>query len=45
MEGDMGVMFVYRKPSATFGRYPKLKTLGEELDGVLAKIGDAVAKN
>lgn len=44
MEGDMGVMFTYRKPSITFGQYPKLKSLGEELDGVLAKITDAVAK-
>jgi len=44
MEGDMGVMFAYRKPSITFGQYPKLKNLGEELDGVLTKITDAVAK-
>ncbi len=44
MESDMGVMFTYRKPSVTFGQYQKLKSLGQELDGVLAKIADAVAK-
>lgn len=44
MEGDMGVMFTYRKPSIVFGLYPRLKSLGEELDGVLAKIASAVAK-
>lgn len=44
MEGDMGTMLTYQKPSHTFGKYPKLKQLGEELDGVLARIQAAVAK-
>lgn len=44
MDGDMGTMFVYRKPSVTFAQYPNLKPLGEELDGVLEKIAQAVMK-
>lgn len=44
MEGDMGTMITYNKPSYTFSKYPKLKSLGEELDGVLASIQAAVAK-
>jgi uncharacterized protein (DUF302 family) len=44
MEGDMGTMLTYEKPSHTFAKYPKLKKLGEELDGVLATIQAAVAK-
>jgi len=44
MEGDMGTMLTYEKPSHTFNKYPKLKKLGEELDGVLATIQASVAK-
>lgn len=44
MEGDMGTMFTYWKPSHTFGKYPKLKDLGKELDGVLETITAAVKK-
>jgi len=44
MEGDMGTMISYYKPSYVFAKYPKLKTLGEELDQVLARIQAAVAK-
>lgn len=44
MEGDMGTMLTYEKPSHTFGKYPKLKKLGEELDGVLAAIAAAVSR-
>ncbi|MBI2455682.1 MAG: DUF302 domain-containing protein [candidate division NC10 bacterium] len=44
MEGDMGTVLTYEKPSHTFAKYPKLKKLGEELDGVLAAIQASVAK-
>lgn len=44
MEGDMGTMISYDKPSYTFSKYPKLKELGQELDGVLAKIAQGVTK-
>jgi len=44
MEGDMGTMVSYYRPSYVFGKYPKLKALGEELDGVLKKIEAAVTK-
>lgn len=44
MDGDMGVMFTYRKPSATFSKYPKLANLGAELDGAVESITAAVAK-
>jgi len=44
MEGDMGTMVTYERPSHVFGKYPKLKQLGEELDGVLEKIKASVAK-
>lgn len=44
MEGEMGTVLTYQKPSHTFGKYPKLKKLGEELDGVLAAIQASVAK-
>lgn len=44
MEGDMGTMVAYYKPSHIFARYPKLKALGDELDGVLATIAEAVTK-
>lgn len=44
MEGDMGTMISYYEPSHVFARYPRLKALGEELDGVLARIAEAVTK-
>lgn len=44
MEGDMGTMITYYKPSYVFGKYPKLKALGQELDGVVEKIAQAVTK-
>lgn len=44
MEGDMGTMISYYKPSYTFRKYQKLAELGKELDGVLAKIEQAVTK-
>lgn len=44
MEGEMGTMISFYKPSYTFGKYPKLKKLGEELDRVLDSIQAAVAK-
>lgn len=44
MEGDMGTMISYYKPSYTFGKYPKLKQLGEELDRVLESIQAAVTR-
>ncbi len=44
MEGDMGTMLTYQKPSHTFSKYPRLKNLGEELDGVLATIAASVSK-
>lgn len=44
MEGDMGTMISYYKPSHTFARYPKLKRLGEDLDRVYASVQAAVAK-
>lgn len=44
MEGDMGTMISYYRPSYTFRNYPKLAELGKELDGVLAKIEQAVTK-
>lgn len=44
MEGEMGTMISYYKPSHVFGKYPKLKALGQELDGVVAKIAQAVTQ-
>jgi len=44
MEGDMGTMITYYKPSHIFAKYPRLKALGEELDAVLARITEAVTK-
>lgn len=44
MEGDMGTMITYEKPSYTFGKYKGLEALGKELDGVLEKIAASVAK-
>lgn len=44
MEGDMGTMISYYKPSYVFGRYPGLVGLGQELDGVLARIAEALTK-
>lgn len=44
MEGDMGSMFSYWKPSHTFTPYPKLKELGKELDGLLETITSSVTK-
>lgn len=44
MEGDMGTMISYYKPSYVFARYPKLKTLGEELDATVKKIERAVTE-
>lgn len=43
-EGDMGTMISYYKPSHVFAMYPKLKALGEELDGVLGRIAEAATK-
>lgn len=44
MEGDMGTMITYEKPSYIFGKYKGLEALGKELDGVLDKITASVAK-
>lgn len=44
MEGDMGTMVSYNKPSHIFGKYRGLEALGTELDGVLEKITASVAK-
>jgi len=44
MEGDMGTMVSYYKPSHVFAKYPKLKALGQELDGVVKKIEQAVTE-
>ena len=44
MEGDMGTMVSYNKPSHTFGKYKGLEELGRELDGVVEKIVASVAK-
>jgi len=44
MEGDMGTMISYYKPSYVLAKYPKLKTLGQELDGVVKKIEQAVTE-
>lgn len=44
MEGEKGTMISYYKPSYTFGRYPKLKRLGEELDRVLESIQAAITR-
>jgi len=44
MEGDMGTMVSYYKPSYIFSKYPKLKSLGAELDGVLKKVEEEVTK-
>lgn len=44
MEGEMGTMFSYWKPSHTFSKYPKLKDLGNELDGVMEKITNSVTR-
>lgn len=44
MEGNMGTTISYYKPSEIFSKYPRLKGLGDELDGVLARIAEAVTK-
>jgi len=44
MEGDMGTMITYYKPSYLFRKYQGLARLGDELDGVLARITEAVTK-
>lgn len=44
MEGDMGTMVSYDKPSSIFGKYKGLEDLGRELDGAVEKIVSAVAK-
>lgn len=44
MEGDMGTMVSYYKPSHVLAKYPKLKALGQELDGVVKKIEQAVTE-
>lgn len=44
MEGDMGTVISYYKPSHVFATYPKLKALGDELDGVLGRIAEAATK-
>ncbi|WP_447973847.1 DUF302 domain-containing protein [Nitrospira sp. Kam-Ns4a] len=44
MEGAMGTMVTYRKPSQTFRKYPKLDNLGQELDGVIETIVSTVTK-
>lgn len=44
MEDAMGTMISYYRPSYIFGKYPKLKQLGEELDRVLGAIQAVVTK-
>jgi uncharacterized protein (DUF302 family) len=44
MEGEMGTMISYYKPSHVLAKYPKLKALGRELDGVVKKIEQAVTE-
>lgn len=44
MEGDMGTMVSYNRPSYVFGKYKGLEGLGRELDGVLQKITATVAE-
>lgn len=44
MEGDMGTMISYYKPSYILRKYQKLAELGKELDGALAKIEQAVTR-
>lgn len=44
MDGDMGTMISYNKPSFIFGKYRGLEALGRELDGVVQTITAAVAK-
>lgn len=44
LEGDMGTMVSYYKPSYVLAKYPKLKALGQELDGVVKKIEQAVTE-
>lgn len=44
MEGDMGTMISYYKPSHILAKYPKLKALGQELDAVVKKIEQAVTE-
>ncbi|MBI4169820.1 MAG: DUF302 domain-containing protein [Acidobacteria bacterium] len=44
MEGDMGTMISYYKPSYVLAKYPKLQALGQELDGVVKKIEQAVTE-
>lgn len=44
MEGDMGTMVSYNKPSHIFGKYRGLETLGSDLDGVLERIIGAVKR-
>lgn len=44
MEGDMGTMVSYNKPSYVFGRYRGLEALGSDLDGVLDQIVATVKK-
>ena len=38
MEGDMGTMVSYNRPSFVFGKYRGLEALGEELDTVVEEI-------
>lgn len=44
MEGDMGTMISYNRPSYVLGKYPGLESLGKELDGVLQHIAAAVTR-
>ncbi|MBI2537360.1 MAG: DUF302 domain-containing protein [Gemmatimonadetes bacterium] len=44
MEGDMGTMVSYDKPSYVFRKYKGLEALGRELDGVVTAITASVAK-
>lgn len=42
MEGPMGAMVSWVKPSATIGKYKGLQGLGSELDATLQKIAESV---
>ncbi|MBI3492882.1 MAG: DUF302 domain-containing protein [Acidobacteria bacterium] len=44
MQGPMGTMVEWVKPSTTIGKYKGLGSLGTELDATLQKIASAVAK-
>ncbi len=44
VEIDKGTMISYYRPSFIFGKYPKLKRLGEELDRVVGEIVSSVTK-